>query len=193
MPLEIEAKIRLDNHDAVRCRLGELGARRIGRVRERNTILDDAAGTLRRRGAGLRVRHLTILDGAFRSSTLTYKGPRQPSEVKAREELSIDIDDADRAIRILEAIGFGPILIFEKIRESWKLDPCVVELDSLPLLGSFVEIEGPDVAGVERVRADLGLGSKPHIAHSYVHLLLTLQKSTGHQQHIIRFTDLPAD
>ena len=77
MSLEIEAKIKVDDHATCRQRLTELGARRIGRVRETNRILDDEGKTLRRSGKGLRVRHIEVLDGPPGPSSISYKGPVQ--------------------------------------------------------------------------------------------------------------------
>jgi adenylate cyclase class IV len=46
-----------------------------------------------------------------------------------------------------------------------------VVLDELPLIGSFVEIEGPDVASIEAVRRTLGLDAEPLLTDSYAAML----------------------
>ena len=189
MSVEIEAKIKVEKHDTVRARLHELGAQRIGRVREMNRILDDAQRTLRRSGAGLRVREVEVLDGISRGSSLTYKGPVQAAELKIRPEIEIGVGDPGGTLAIFAALGYKPFIAFEKIRESWTLGDCEVELDELPLLGRFVEIEGPDEQAVTRARSDLKLGETTHISQSYVRMLLTLCESTGIKNKVIRFAD----
>ena len=51
------------------------------------------------------------------------------------------------------------------------LDSCRVELDEIPHLGRFVEIEGPSDEVVMKVREKLGLGSLTLIKASYVAML----------------------
>jgi hypothetical protein len=44
-------------------------------------------------------------------------------------------------------------------------------LDELPLLGCFVEIEGPDDKAIAAVQTDLGLADSAHIVESYAALI----------------------
>ena len=59
----------------------------------------------------------------------------------------------------------------EKKRCLWRLDGCEVALDDVPLLGNFVEIEGPDVEKITHVQKRLGLADVPHIPRSYASLI----------------------
>jgi len=68
-------------------------------------------------------------------------------------------------------LGYEKALIFEKKREIWQLDNCRVCLDELPLLGSFVEIEGADEERITRLQEKLGLGDVLHIPRSYATLM----------------------
>ena len=70
------------------------------------------------------------------------------------------------------ALGLRAELTFEKRRESWKLGDCKVELDELPVLGKFVEVEGPSGEAVEAVRAQLRVADHPHISDSYIAMLM---------------------
>ena len=88
MDLEIEAKIKVDSHDAVRARLKELGTAYLGKARETNRILDRKK-KLRKVGCGLRVRQIEVLDGDPGEPTMTYKGPRQRAELKVRSEINV--------------------------------------------------------------------------------------------------------
>ena len=68
MALETEAKIRLDDHEAVRARLEQSGAQRLGEALETNSYFDTAGENLLKADAGLRLRCVG------RKSILSYKG-----------------------------------------------------------------------------------------------------------------------
>ena len=74
------------------------------------------------------------------------------------------------------------MLSFEKRRETLELDGCKVELDELPHLGSFVEIEGPDEEAVLRVREKLGLADRPIVKTSYIALLMGYLQERGQRR-----------
>ncbi len=80
------------------------------------------------------------------------------------------MDNASAASLILEELGFTAMLIFEKRRESWELGSCKVELDELPYLGAFVEIEGEPEA-IDAVAKILGLGKTPIEKEGYAAML----------------------
>ncbi|GMU32845.1 MAG: class IV adenylate cyclase [Planctomycetia bacterium] len=183
MAQELECKIAVPSHDRLVELLRAAGANRIGRVRETNRLLDTPDRALVHRGCGLRVRTIEVLDGTGPPSSLAFKGPVQESAFKCREEIQIDLPDRNPAspengaragegmLRLLHAIGFAEWLTFEKNRESWQLDECAIELDELPLLGRFVEVEGPDDHEIRRCLEALGLDAARSIQTSYPGLL----------------------
>jgi len=172
MPLEIEVKFRVDSHDGVRAKLARLGAARVGAVLEANHIFDKADRSLSAADCGLRVRTMTAFDGGPRTATLTFKGPRQPGPFKAREEIETAIGDADAAGAILTSLGFVEAVSYEKRRETWRLGDCEIELDELPHLGRYVEIEGPDETAVRAARESLGLRDAASIRETYIALVV---------------------
>ena len=87
------------------------------------------------------MRGIELLAGAPQPATLTFKGPLEASAFKKRREIELAVSEADGMRRLLEAIGFVEVLRFQKRRESWRLDNCRVELDEVPRLGRFVEID----------------------------------------------------
>lgn len=171
MPLEVEAKFRVESHDPVRQRLEGLGATCLGCVLETNDIFDRSRGTLRQRGCGLRVRSSVCEETAERRATMTVKGPVQEGILKSREELEIEIDDPETAGRMLALLGYVRVLRYEKRRQSWRLDDCRIELDEPPHIGLFVEIEGPDESAVLAVQQKLGWQDAEHVRASYVAML----------------------
>jgi predicted adenylyl cyclase CyaB len=164
MAVEVEAKVKVDDLDAVRRQLAEVGAVFIRSVRERNTYLATA-----NEDEGLRVRH-EVGENHVRTR-ITFKGPRQAGRMKRREEIEIDVDDAASSVKIFERLGHGVTLQFEKDRETWTLDGCEVVLDRLPLLGTFVEVEGADEAAIDAVLRRLDLHELPTIGRGYASML----------------------
>ena len=180
MPEEIEAKVRIESPEDFRRRVRACGGEPRGTVLEVNRLFDDAAGTLRRRGAALRLRRELDPEGRRTvRATVTYKGPQAAGPLKRREELETAVESAETAAAILGAIGLVETFRFEKRRAAWRLGPCEVTLDELPRLGHFAEVEGPSARAIRKVLRDLGLADRPVIRQSYVALLEAHLKAVG--------------
>jgi adenylate cyclase, class 2 len=159
---EIEVKLPADL-DAVREKLGTFGALRRALHDEVNDLYDDADGRLSESRRALRLRRA---DGR---AILTYKGPpRFEDGNKIREEREIEISDALEAEAILDGLGLRRRFRYEKRREEWDAEGCVVALDQTPI-GDFVEVEG-DPAAIRRLVARLELDSSAAIPYSYAEL-----------------------
>ncbi len=169
--IELEAKFRVEDHAAVLLQLERGGGAFVGRYIEHNVIFDRPDGSLVADGCGLRVRGMETLDGAVAPATITFKGPAQPSAFKRRTEIETSVGDFDRACALLEAVGFEVRLSYRKRRERWVMEGCHVELDRVPMIGDFVEIEGLDEPKIGSVRKRLGLGGAEHVRSSYVRML----------------------
>ena len=170
-PREIEIKLRVPDHAATRKVLLARGAGFIERVLETNQFFDRPGGDLRAAGCGLRLRLLQREGQSACAALLTWKGPSRSSVMHNRPSLDLTAAPAELAESFVKALGFVPTVAFEKRRESWAIQPsgelggsqaaqlhaCRVELDELPELGCFVEIEGPDERAVLSVRRRLGL------------------------------------
>lgn len=181
MPLEIEAKFRLADAGALQARLKAAGARRVGKVLEENHFFDRPDGSLRAGDRGLRVRLARSLDepNAAQTALLTVKGPKQASELAPREAFDVEVAPADQIVPLIGALGFVHVMMFEKRRETWELDACLVELDELPELGRFAEIEGPSVEAVRGVQAKVGLSDADLEEASYSKMVSKLLKQRG--------------
>lgn len=179
MATELEAKFRVHSHEDVRRRLNECGAARRGIYLETNHLFDLPDASLRAAGKGLRVRDVQMLDGEPATHVLTFKGPLRPGPFKDREEIETAVHDADAACAILAALGYEETLCFEKQRETWRLDDVSVELDTLPEIGEFVEIEGPDPGAITAACEKLGLGATEPVSETYVSLLAARMEVRG--------------
>jgi adenylate cyclase class 2 len=187
MPSEIEAKLKVGDLEATRQKLKTLGAKADGTRLEINTFFDTPDHTLRLADKGLRLRTRRDLDDGKEDAILTFKGPNQPGPFKNRDEIETRVDDPKATAALLEALGFCRDLSFEKKRESWKLDGCHVELDEVPHLGCFVEIEGPDEKSIAALQQKLGLDGLPAVKTSYIALLVAWLNEHGREERDIRF------
>jgi adenylate cyclase class 2 len=188
LAIEIEAKMQLQDSNAVREALQQLGARSHGRIFETNTFFDSNEGQLKSSDRGLRIR-VEQRDGETPVVTITHKGPRSPGQLKSRQESEVRVDDAHRAAELLGELGYKPVLTFEKRRHRWELDDCRIELDDLPKLGEFIEIEGPSDEAVMAVREKLRLSELPLVHTSYAAMLTSYIREHDLRTDLVRFED----
>lgn len=189
MIIEVEAKLRLSDPDALHAKLAELHAVHDRDVLETNTYFDRPDGDLKSSDQGLRVR-IEIDRATGKAETiLTHKGPRAHGRLKSRSETEVGVSNAHAAAQMLSALGYEPVLTFEKQRTRYLLDGCRVEIDTLPHLGTFVEIEGNTDDDVLAVQAKLGLSDQPLIRASYIAMLTTYLRENNLTHTIVKLTD----
>lgn len=192
MGVEIEAKMRLTSRELMVEKLEKIGASFVAELSETNSYFDTADGELKSTDQGLRTRIEVINAGTAKEqivTTITHKGPRAHGALKSRDETELVVDNARDAARLLGALGYHHVLTFEKRRTRYVLDDCRVELDELPVIGSFVEIEGPSEAKVLAVREKLGMGNSPVIKSSYIAMLKTHLQETHSESVVMKFQD----
>ena len=161
---EIEQKYRCKNLSLFRSKLRHLEARFVKKGSELNEFwdLDDRLATQK---TVLRLRR------HGKTSELTLKGPRLKSRYTKRVELETHVEyEPTRAI--LETLGFKLSRKYSKKREVYYLDKVMVTLDTLPKLGSFVELEG-SVSAIANAAKKLGLIDKDREEKSYLQMLFT--------------------
>jgi adenylate cyclase, class 2 len=170
--LEREVKLRFGSAEAARAAILAIGATPLhGRRLQEDCLLDTADDDLRRRRSALRVR----MDGG--RTLLTFKGPVQPAAVKVREELETVVGDGPLLLRMLEELGFHVWFRYQKYREEFALDDCIIAIDETPV-GVFVEIEGGDRGIADTARA-LGRGPADYLLDSYRGLFVQHREQHG--------------
>jgi adenylate cyclase, class 2 len=161
--IEIEKKYRLTaaQRDHVLQRLKEAAAEDRGEAFEENTIY--GGGALQRGTSVLRLRRVGS------RALLTYK-ERFPnaSAVKHQREEETAVDDPSATALILDALGFKPVLVYEKRRQTWSLGPTEVVIDELPF-GLFMEIEGGE-QDIHDAEQRLGIDGLPAEHETYPQL-----------------------
>jgi adenylate cyclase class 2 len=161
--IEQEVKLAFDSVEAARRAVTTAGGRLLVSVRLLvDTLFDTADQRLRRDGCALRLRR------DAQSAFLTFKGPAQPGEVKAREEIEFSVGNADASDALLRALGFRRWFLYEKYREEYAVGDARVMIDETPI-GTFIEIEA-DPAGIARAASRLGRTRDHYRLESYARL-----------------------
>ncbi len=168
MCTEIETKLKVDSHEQIIKALEKIGAEFLAECTQIDYYFDGNP-TFAVTGRCLRLRRQRT--GKNEKVFLTYKGTQEEHTFKKRQEIELEVADADSAEKLLLALGYKKEQIVEKKRRLWRLNDCEIALDELPLLGSFVEIEGPDDKKIADVQRNLGLADLPHIKESYAALV----------------------
>lgn len=146
---ETEVKFFVRDLDPIEMRLRVLKAHLIQpRTHETNLRFDNENNDLRRSSRVLRLRQ-------DEKARFTFKGPSEEMEggVLGRQEIEFVVEDFSNAKLFLEALGFKPVVFYEKFRTTYELNGIHIMLDELPY-GKFVEIEGEQVQELRRI-ADL--------------------------------------
>ena len=176
MGVEIEAKLKVDSLPDVERKLKELGADFVAEQSQRDIQFDDVDGSLIPSDRCLRLRSQSV--GENRRFFLTYKGAKEKSDFKKRQEIEIEIDNAEMMQNLLLALGYQKVLVVEKKRRLFRFGHCDVALDQVTSLGSFVEIEGSDDKTIANVQKRLGLSHFHSIAKSYPQLIREILDSS---------------
>ncbi len=161
--LEIEVKFFVAQPEDLLRRISASGAVGGGRHFERNWIFDSRQGLLATRGELLRLRH----DTAWH---VTYKRPVEGGgdQFKVRQEMETTLADGDVLRAVFQAVGLETVRIYEKWRETFRLEGAHLCLDQLPF-GTFLEIEA-DGAHIRSLAGDLGLDWRRRIRGTYLDL-----------------------
>ena len=169
-------KYRSMGNEKVEKALARLNAKKLSTVTMEDIYFAHPSRDFAKTDEALKLRKKD--DGA----ELTFKGPRlKMDSTKAREEITMNLDNPLAAQRILERLGFKETYTVRKRRTSYLLDKLRVDLDEVEGLGEFVELEvlteSPERAEelLKLAKADLDLGKLE--PKTYLELQLDKTKS----------------
>ncbi|MEM7799706.1 MAG: class IV adenylate cyclase [Chloroflexota bacterium] len=152
------------------------------RIYERNVVYDTPKGDLRATKRLLRLRR----DESVR---LTFKGEPKikiETEAKVREEVEVYVDDFKRMETIIARLGYVPVVVYEKYRETIQIGTVEAVLDELPY-GTFIELEGPE-ADIKQMASELSINWEDRVLTNYLGLLEKVKTAYGFE-----FSDLTFD
>ncbi len=148
MKTEIEAKFVQVDHNDIRKRLNQLGAKCEQPMRDMVRVTIDTP-SMKAKDAFVRIRDQGD------KVTVTYKQFDELS-VDGAKEIEITVDDFDNAVALFAAAGLHHRSWQESKRETWILDDVEIVLDEWPWLDTYIEIEGPSKKSVKDVAKRLG-------------------------------------
>jgi adenylate cyclase, class 2 len=162
-PQEIEIKFLVPDLNSLEQQLAGMGFRRVTpSTHEVNTLYDLPGHTLRRKGELLRLRQYG------ENWKLTHKARARVGKYKSRTELETGVADGALMDLMLRALGYQPVLTYEKFRSEWTDGEGHVVLDHTPI-GDIAEIEGKP-RWIDRTARALGIGPADYITKSYAEL-----------------------
>jgi adenylate cyclase class 2 len=157
---EIEVKFYVRELDGLPDRVLGAGGRLLApRTYEYNLRFDTPDRSLEHSGRLLRIRRDVRCYLTYKDDTHVENGALR------RREIELGVDDFDTCVRLVEALGYEIVFMYEKYRSTYTCGDCKVMLDELPL-GHFVEIEG-DRSEIEELAGRLGLEWQCAIPRSY--------------------------
>jgi len=168
---EIEVKFRVENLNALKRKLREVGFRmETPRTHEMNTLYDLPGEILRSRKELLRLRQYG------RKWTLTHKSGKRTGRHSSREEIETVVEEGESMDLILRALGYAPSFRYEKFRAEWTDGNGQVVIDETPI-GNYCEIEGPP-RWIDATAKELGVKRKEYIMRNYATLFTDWKKET---------------
>ena len=141
MHTEIEERILEIDKEKVIKKLEELGAKKIGEWFYKRYTYDF---TPKRESEWIRLRTNGV------ETTLTYKNV-ETREIDGTKELEIVVDDFDETNEFLKILGYEYKNYQENKRIRYMLNDVEIDIDTWPMIPSYMELEGPSVEKVKEV------------------------------------------
>jgi adenylate cyclase class 2 len=181
--LEVEAKYRAADWDAVRARLAEWGAVLAETRKDADHYFNAPDRDFAKTDEAFRLRRIGAVN------VLTYKGPKRDTDTKTRTEVELTIapgaDGATTAVNLLTGLGYRPVAVVTKARQVYRfarggfdLEAC---LDDVGSVGRFVELEIQaeeerfEAAKAVLLAAAAELGLTEQERRSYLEMLLQMK------------------
>ena len=147
---EIEVKLLEIKKDKVIKRLEELGAEKVSDGEMNVLIYDFEDERLSRNSDLVRLR------GYNGDSVLAFKRKISKGSTKIMEEYEVKVDNYNVMKDILKNMGLRIIRDYSKHRTSYKLGKVHFDIDTIPGIPTFMEIEALDEETVKKYVVKLG-------------------------------------
>ena len=150
MNIEYEARILDIDKDKLIKRLRDLNARFVGEFNQKRYVYNIIP---KADGKWLRLR----TNG--KKTTLTYKSVEKNS-IDGTKELEIEVDNFENTNSLLELAGIKNKGYQENNRVQYVLDDVEIDIDTWPMIPTYVEIEGKSEESVLNIIKKLGINDK---------------------------------
>lgn len=150
MNIEYEARILDIDKDKLIKRLKNLNARFVGEFNQKRYVYNIIP---KADGKWLRLR----TNG--KKTTLTYKSVEKNS-IDGTKELEIEVDNFENTNSLLELAGIKNKGYQENNRVQYVLDDVEIDIDTWPMIPTYVEIEGKSEESVLNIIKKLGINDK---------------------------------
>ena len=137
--IEVEVKAKINSFDERREKLNEINAVKVKTERQEDRYFNSPVKDFAQTDEALRIRE-TRSDEKH-NLFITYKGPKIDAKSKTREEVEMEIEDADKCSKIFENLGFKEVRTVIKDREYYKYENYEISLDNVHGLEPYMEIE----------------------------------------------------
>ena len=141
MHTEIEERILEIDKDKVINKLEELGATKAGEWFYKRYTYDF---TPKRENQWIRLRTNGV------ETTLTYKNV-ETREIDGTKELEIVVDNIEETNKFLEILGYKYKNYQENKRIRYYINDVEIDIDTWPMIPTYMELEGPSVEKVKEV------------------------------------------
>lgn len=138
MKTEYEGRVLEINKDEIINKLESLNAEFIGHYDQQRYVYDVIPKSLTK---WIRLRTNGI------KTTLTIKDVKAKT-ISGTEELEIEVSDFEKTNQLLEELGFKNKGFQENERIQYKLNGVEIDIDTWPMIPTFMEIEGANEASV---------------------------------------------
>jgi adenylate cyclase class 2 len=98
--------------------------------------------------------------------TCTYKQVVADGTIEGVKEIEIVVDNFDTQKELLEQVGLKSRNYQENYREEWELNGVKIDMDTWPIIGTYIEIEGKSEAEVRHMCLMLGLSYEDGIFYT---------------------------
>ena len=141
MHIEIEERILEIDKDKIIKKLEKLNAKKIGEWYQKRYVYDF---TPKRENEWIRLRD------TGKSITLTYKNVEK-NTIDGTKELEIEVSSFDETNELLKVLGYTPRAYQENKRIRYMLDDVEIDIDSWPMIPTYMELEGDSVEKIKKV------------------------------------------
>jgi len=144
---EYEVRVLEINQEEIIKKLEQLGAKKVGDWFQKRYVFDTIP---KKDSQWYRLR------SNGNTTTLTYKNVEE-NTIDGTKELEIEVSDFDKTYKLLEIMGYKHKAYQENKRIRYILDNVEIDIDTWPLIPTYMEIEGKSKEAVYKILKKLNI------------------------------------